>query len=90
MYLSCILVQSLHCCQEFPRRAFPRGQARDSAGGHKLDGEVGCVKKSCAPVVHCEYAQAGESLVCLLEESFRLYLIRALVAADSPDVPHGR
>lgn len=36
------------------------------------------MKKNDAPVVHCEYAEAGKSLSLLLEESFRLYLARVL------------
>ena len=32
------------------------------------------MKKYEAPVVHCEYAVAAESLAQLLEEAFRLYL----------------
>ncbi len=36
------------------------------------------MKKYEAPVVHCEYAVAAESLAQLLEEAFRLYLAHIL------------
>ena len=44
------------------------------------------MKKCEAPVVHCEYAKADKSLAQLLEESFRLYLGRILVAMEHPTV----
>lgn len=52
--------------------------------------EVGCVKKSDAPVVRCEYTKAEKSLSHLLEESFRLYLRRILAQAGKPTVSCGR
>ena len=41
------------------------------------------MKKRELPVVHCEYSQAGNDLEQILEESFRIYIIRMLAAADS-------
>ena len=38
------------------------------------------MKKSNIPVVYCEYAESEKPLALLLEESFRLYLIRILAA----------
>ena len=52
--------------------------------------EVGCVKKSEAPVVRCEYTKAEKSLSHLVEESFRLYLSRILAQAGKPAVSYGR
>jgi len=52
--------------------------------------EVGCVKKSEAPVVRCEYTKAEKSLSHLLEESFRLYLARILATAGTSAVSCGR
>ena len=48
-------------------------------------GEVACMKRGDAPVVHCEYAEAGKELSRLLEESFRLYLARVLDAPERED-----
>lgn len=45
--------------------------------------EVMRVKTKPMPAVRCEYAQAGNSLAQLLEESFRLYLSRIL-ATQAP------
>ena len=42
--------------------------------------------KQTLPVVHCTYAEAEKSLVELLEESFRLYLIRILAIPEKPVV----
>ncbi|MBQ6255488.1 MAG: hypothetical protein IJP78_08560 [Clostridia bacterium] len=39
------------------------------------------MKKNGAPVVHCVYTKAEESLSRLLEEAFRLYLARILAPA---------
>ena len=52
--------------------------------------EVGCVKKSDAPVVRCEYSKAEKSLSHLVEESFRHYLARILATAGSNAVSCGR
>ena len=43
--------------------------------------------KQTLPVVHCIYAEAGQSLPALLEASFRLYLIRILASPGAPVVP---
>ena len=37
--------------------------------------------KQTLPVVHCTYTEAEKSLTELLEESFRLYLIRTCMSA---------
>lgn len=37
------------------------------------------------PTVNCCYADTGKTLPELLEESFRLYLIRALASAEKPE-----
>ena len=42
--------------------------------------------KQTLPVVHCTYTEAEKSLAELLEESFRLYLVRILARADKPVV----
>ena len=42
--------------------------------------------KQTLPVVHCTYTEAEKSLVELLEESFRLYLIRILATSEKPVV----
>ena len=34
------------------------------------------------PVVHCIYTEAEKSLAELLEESFRLYLVRILASSE--------
>ena len=44
------------------------------------------MKKYEAPVVHCEYAVAAESLAQLLEEAFRLYLAHILALEKRPAV----
>ena len=44
------------------------------------------MKKCEAPVVHCEYAVAAESLAQLLEESFLLYLAHILAPEKRPAV----
>ena len=36
------------------------------------------------PVVRCEYSDGEKSLAKLLEESFRLYLVRILAAPETP------
>lgn len=38
------------------------------------------------PVVHCIYTEAEKSLAELLEESFRLYLVRILASPEKPVV----
>lgn len=38
------------------------------------------------PVVHCIYTEAEKSLAELLEESFRLYLVRILATPEKPVV----
>lgn len=38
--------------------------------------------KQTIPTVHCIYAESEKSLTQLLEESFRLYLIRMLKTPD--------
>ena len=43
--------------------------------------EVEPVKNDKLPIIHCEYAQGGQDLAQLLEESFRLYLRRMLADA---------
>jgi len=40
--------------------------------------------KQTLPVVHCTYTEAEKSLAELLEESFRLYLIRILATPEKP------
>jgi len=40
--------------------------------------------KQTLPVVHCTYTEAEKSLAELLEESFRLYLIRILATPEMP------
>jgi hypothetical protein len=52
--------------------------------------EVMRVKTKPMPVVRCEYAQAGNSLAQLLEESFRLYLSRILATQASAAVQPSR
>lgn len=52
--------------------------------------EVGCMKKSNAPLVRCEYSKAEKSLSHLVEESFRLYLNRILAQAGKTVVSCGR
>ena len=42
--------------------------------------------KQTLPVVHCIYTKAEESLAELLEESFRLYLVRILATSEKPVV----
>ena len=38
------------------------------------------------PVVHCIYTEAEKSLAELLEESFRLYLVRIHASSEKPVV----
>ena len=38
--------------------------------------------KQTLPVVHCIYTEAEKSLAELLEESFRLYLVRILATSE--------
>lgn len=38
--------------------------------------------KQTLPVVHCIYTEAEKSLAELLEESFRLYLVRILTTSE--------
>jgi hypothetical protein len=40
------------------------------------------MKKHTLPVVHCVYTETEKNLDELLEESFRLYLVRSLAASD--------
>ena len=42
--------------------------------------------KETLPVVHCTYIEAEKSLAELLEESFRLYLVRILATSEEPVV----
>lgn len=42
--------------------------------------------KQTLPVVRCIYTEAERSLADLLEESFRLYLIRILATPEKPVV----
>ena len=42
--------------------------------------------KQTVPIVHCTYTEAEKSLAELLEESFRLYLVRILATAEKPVV----
>lgn len=42
--------------------------------------------KQTLPDVKCCYSDTGKSLPELLEESFRLYLIRSLALPEKPDV----
>lgn len=44
------------------------------------------MKKGNLPVVHCTYCNAEKSISEVLEESFRLYLGRILVAMEYPIV----
>lgn len=48
------------------------------------------MKKNGAPVVHCVYTKAEESLSRLLEEAFQLYLARILAPAGGNAVPWER
>lgn len=51
------------------------------SGGISSAKEVEPVKNDKLPIIHCEYAQGGQDLAQLLEESFRLYLRRMLADA---------
>ena len=42
--------------------------------------------KQTLRVVHCIYPEAEKSLAELLEESFRLYLVRILATSEKPVV----
>ena len=42
--------------------------------------------KQTLPVVHCIYTEAEKSLAELLEEPFRLYLVRILATSEKPVV----
>lgn len=42
--------------------------------------------KHTLPVVHCIYTEPEKSLAELLEESFRLYLVRILATSEKPVV----
>ena len=44
------------------------------------------MKKGDLPVVHCTYCNTEKSISEILEESFRLYLGRILVAMEHPIV----
>lgn len=48
------------------------------------------MRKKDLPIVHCIYAdtKAEKSLPEILEESFRLYLIRILAEAEQPVVQY--
>lgn len=74
------------------RRCSPSdgGQARKPRPDIESAKEVGCVKRSQALVVRCEYPSTEKSLACLLEESFRLYLARILASSDGHAVSCGR
>jgi hypothetical protein len=52
--------------------------------------EVTHMKKHTLPVVHCDYTETGKNLDELLEESFRLYLVRILAASDKGVVQSSR
>ena len=74
------------------RRCSPSdgGQARKPRPDIESAKEVGCVKRSQALVVRCEYPSTEKSLDCLLEESFRLYLARILANPEGKAVSCGR
>lgn len=40
------------------------------------------MKRKDLPVVHCSYTEDGKSLSDILEESFRLYLIRMVTVSE--------
>ena len=42
--------------------------------------------KQAKPIVHCIYANSEKGLNAIVEESFRLYLIRMLETPDKPMV----
>ena len=42
--------------------------------------------KQTLPGVHCIYSETEKSLAELLEESFRLYLVRILATSEEPVV----
>lgn len=42
--------------------------------------------KQTLPVVYCIYTETEKSLAELLEESFRLYLVRILATSEKPVV----
>ena len=44
------------------------------------------MKKRDLPVVHCTYCNTEKSISEILEESFRLYLIRILAIPEKPVV----
>ncbi len=46
--------------------------------------------KKDLPIVYCTYTEAEKSLAELLQESFRLYLIRILAAPENIDVQYSR
>ncbi len=48
------------------------------------------MKKGNLPVVHCTYNNIEKSISEILEESFRLYLGRILVAMEHPIVQYKR
>ena len=52
-------------------------QAENPAGVHRLPQEVRSMKSE-EVVVHCVYAQEGESLMQLLEAAFRRYVTQVL------------
>ena len=66
------------------------GQARKPRPDIESAKEVGCMKRSQALVVRCEYPSTEKSLACLLEESFRLYLARILANPEGERVSCGR
>ena len=41
------------------------------------------MKKRDIPVVYCEYSQSDNDLKQIIEESFRIYIIRMLAATNS-------
>jgi len=42
--------------------------------------------KQHSPVIHCIYADIDQNIPELIEESFRLYLVRILAETDKPVV----
>ena len=90
--LLCLLLPSYFSTTQGFRRCSPSdgGQARKPRPDIESAKEVGCVKRSQALVVRCEYPSTEKSLACLLEESFRLYLARILAGPEGKVVSCGR
>ena len=55
----------------------------------RLTKEVGPMRQDL-PVVHCVYTDGEKSLAELLEESFRLYLVRILATPETSGVQSAR